>query len=337
MEIWTRTLEGLVEMSQWKEVNVLVTGATGMVGSWLVKRLLREGARVTVFVLDHDPQSELLRSKDIDHCQVVSGDLRNRGDVSRAIFVSECDYIFHLGAQTIVSTALFDPVYTFESNIMGTWNLFDVVRTSGKPLKGILVASSDKAYGTAKALPYDESTSLHGEGPYDMSKSCTDLIARSYFLTYGVPTVIARCGNIYGGGDLNWSRIVPGTIRDLIKGKTPVIRSNGKYLRDYVYVEDAVDAYLTMASKVQLTEVNGEAFNFSREEPISVLDIYRAISEITLGHYKEPIIQDIALHEIVDQHLSSAKAREVLGWRSSYDLQTGLKETVNWYREFILS
>ena len=322
-------------MSQWKNANVLVTGATGMVGSWLVKRLLREGARVTTLVLDHDPQSELIRSGDINFCQVVTGDLRNRGDVIRAIFSSDCEYIFHLGAQTIVSTALFDPVYTFETNIMGTWNLFDAVRSSGKVIKGILVASSDKAYGTSKNLPYDESTPLHGEGPYDMSKSCTDLIARSYFLTYGIPTVIARCGNIYGGGDLNWSRIVPGTIRDLLQGQIPIIRSNGKFLRDYVYVEDAVDAYLTMAAGVHSQNVNGEAFNFSREEPISVLDIYSTICQVTLGKYIEPIIQDKAQNEIVDQHLSSTKAREVLGWKSGFNLEIGLTETVKWYREFL--
>lgn len=328
-------MDGLVDVSHWKNSNVLVTGATGMVGSWLVRRLLSEGARVTALVVDNDPQSQLIRSKDIDSCQVISGDLRDRGDVSRAVFASDCEYIFHLGAQTIVGTAVFDPVSTFETNIMGTWNLFDVVRSSGKNIKGILVASSDKAYGTAKNLPYDESTPLQGEGPYDVSKSCTDLVARSYFLTYGIPTVTARCGNIYGGGDLNWSRIVPGTIRDLLGGRTPVIRSNGKFLRDYVYVEDAVDAYLTMAANISKHGVNGDAFNFSREEPISVLEIYRAACEATLGEYVDPIIQDSATSEIVDQHLSSRKAREILGWESKYELQRGLDETVKWYREFL--
>jgi CDP-glucose 4,6-dehydratase len=322
-------------MTSWKSEKILVTGATGMVGSWLVKRLLREGAQVSVLAVDQDPQSELIRSGEINACHVISGDLRSRGDVSRAFIESECDYIFHLGAQTIVSTAILDPIYTFETNIAGTWNLFDVVRSSGKPIKGILVASSDKAYGTAEKLPYDEKTALHGEGPYDMSKSCTDLIARSYFLTYGIPTVIARCGNIYGGGDLNWSRIVPGTIRDLLSGAVPVIRSNGKFLRDYVYVEDAVDAYLTMASGISKENVNGEAFNFSREEPISVLDIYAAVCKATVGTYIAPKIMDSAKNEIIDQHLSSTKARTVLGWESKYDLDQGLIETVNWYRKHL--
>lgn len=325
----------MATMNIWKNKNVLVTGASGMVGSWLVKRLLSEGARVTVLLLDQDPQSELIRSGDVSKCQVVSGDLRNRGDVGRAVFSSECEYIFHLGAQTIVSTAVFDPVYTFETNITGTWNLYDVVRTSGKQISGIIVASSDKAYGTALNLPYDESTPLHGEGPYDMSKSCTDLIARSYFLTYRIPTVIARCGNIYGGGDLNWSRIVPGTIRDLLVGDTPKIRSNGKFLRDYVYVQDAVDAYLSMASQISNNAVNGQAFNFSREEPLSVMDIYKAISFAVTQKYVEPIILDNAKNEIIDQHLSSKKAKSILKWESSYDLRRGLEETVSWYRSYL--
>jgi CDP-glucose 4,6-dehydratase len=325
----------MATMNIWKNKNVLVTGASGMVGSWLVKRLLSEGARVTILLLDQDPQSELIRSGDVSKCQVVSGDLRNRGDVSRAVFSSECEYIFHLGAQTIVSTAVFDPVYTFETNITGTWNLYDVVRTSGKQISGIIVASSDKAYGTAWNLPYDESTPLHGEGPYDMSKSCTDLIARSYFLTYGIPTVIARCGNIYGGGDLNWSRIVPGTIRDLLVGDTPKIRSNGKFLRDYVYVQDAVDAYLSMASQISNKAVNGQAFNFSREEPLSVMDIYTAISFAVTQKYVEPTILDNAKNEIVDQHLSSKKAKSILKWESSYDLTRGLEETISWYRSYL--
>jgi CDP-glucose 4,6-dehydratase len=321
----------------WKGQNVLVTGATGMVGSWLVKRLLSEGALVSVLVLDYDPQSELIRSGDILRCHVFTGDLRNRGDVSRALLTNNCEYVFHLGAQTIVGTAINDPVYTFESNIMGTWNLFDVARSSKVALKGILVASSDKAYGTSAKLPYDETSPLQGEGPYDMSKSCTDLIARSYNLTYGIPTVIARCGNIYGGGDLNWSRIVPGTVRDLLAGNTPVIRSNGRFLRDYVYVEDAVDAYLTMAANIANSLVNGEAFNFSREEPLSVLELYKIICQLTVNKYIEPIITNQATNEIIDQHLSSAKARNILGWESKFEITEGLTKTILWYRGHLLN
>lgn len=328
-------MESMVRMSIWAGKSVLVTGATGMVGSWLVKRLLNEGARVSVLVVDHDPQSELIRSGDILKTSIFDGDLRNSGEVNHAVVASECEYIFHLGAQTIVGHALADPRYTFESNIAGTWNIYEALRTTGKLNVRVLVASSDKAYGTSISLPYDESTSLAGEGPYDVSKSCTDLVARSYFLTYGIPTVIARCGNIYGGGDLNWSRIVPGTIRDLVFGKRPIIRSNGKFLRDYIYVEDAVDAYLEMAKQINDSGVNGEAFNFSREEPLSVLDIYSAICEATVGKYIEPVIEDRAKNEIIDQHLSSAKATSILGWNSKYDLDTGLKLTFEWYRKHL--
>ena len=328
-------MEGMVTMNHWKGKSVLVTGATGMVGSWLVKRLLHEGARVSALVVDHDPQSELFRSGDISKISIFNGDLRNSAEVSHVVVGSECEYIFHLGAQTIVGHALQDPRYTFESNIQGTWNIYEALRTTGKSNVPVLVASSDKAYGTAIKLPYDENTPLSGEGPYDVSKSCTDLIARSYFLTYGIPTVIARCGNIYGGGDLNWSRIVPGTIRDLISGKQPVIRSNGKFLRDYVYVEDAVDAYLEMARKSSNSNVNGEAFNFSREEPLSVLEIYEAVCQATVGKHVEPRIEDRAKNEIVDQHLTSSKAREVLGWESKFDLIDGLALTVDWYRSFL--
>lgn len=183
-------------------------------------------------------------------------------------------------------------------------------------------------------MPYIESTPLRGEGPYDVSKSCTDLLSRSFFLTYGIPTVIARCGNIYGGGDLNWSRIVPGTIQDLINGVQPIIRSNGKFLRDYIYVEDAVDAYLSMASQIDSPDVNGESFNFSRNDPVSVLEIYKETCFATLGEYVEPFIQDSAKNEIVDQHLSNQKASEVLGWESKFTLREGLDRTVEWYRRF---
>jgi CDP-glucose 4,6-dehydratase len=211
----------------------------------------------------------------------------------------------------------------------------EAARISKGLVKSIMVASSDKAYGTAKTLPYSEHMPLHGVGPYDVSKSCTDLIAQSYGKTYQLPVVIARCGNIYGGGDLNWSRIVPGTIKSLISGDVPLIRSNGKYLRDYVYVEDAVDAYMHMAEAVSAGNIPGEAYNFSRDEPISVLDMYRAISVEVTGKYVEPKILDSAKSEIIDQHLDSTKARKELGWVSKISLNEGLKRTHKWYRDFL--
>jgi CDP-glucose 4,6-dehydratase len=327
-------LEGL-EMSFWNNKSVLVTGATGLVGSWLVRDLLQKGVRVTALVLDSDPSSQLIRSGDYNHISVVNGDLRNYKDVSRAVFANECTDIFHLGAQTIVGTALQDPISTFESNIQGTWNVLEAARQSNGVIKSVVVASSDKAYGSSDQLPYLENFPLHGDGPYDVSKSCTDLIAQSYGSTYGVPVTIARCGNIYGGGDLNWSRIVPGTIRDLLSNNRPILRSDGTFVRDYVHVDDVVSAYLRLSEVSQTKNLHGEAFNFSRDEPLSVLDLYREISMTVRGKYVEPDIQNIANSEIKDQHLNSDKAHSVLAWNSSITLQSGLEKTFEWYKTYL--
>lgn len=322
-------------MNFWNSKSVLVTGATGLVGSWLVRDLLEKGARVTALVLDHDPSSQLIRSGDYNLISVVNGDLRNYKDVSRAVLANECTDIFHLGAQTIVGTALQDPISTFESNIQGTWNVMEAARQSNGEVKSVVVASSDKAYGSSNQLPYLENFPLHGDGPYDVSKSCTDLIAQSYGATYGVPATIARCGNIYGGGDLNWSRIVPGTIRDLLSNKRPVLRSDGTFVRDYVHVDDVVSAYLRLSELSQSKNLNGEAFNFSRDEPLSVLDLYREISMTVLGKYVEPDIQNTAKLEIKDQHLHSGKAHTVLAWESSVTLKSGLEKTFEWYKTYL--
>ncbi len=322
-------------MSFWNNKSVLVTGATGLVGSWLVRDLLEKGARVTALVLDNDPSSQLIRSGDYNDISVVNGDLRNYKDVSRAVFTNECTDVFHLGAQTIVGTALQDPISTFESNIQGTWNVLEAARQSNGAVKSVVVASSDKAYGSSDQLPYLENFPLHGDGPYDVSKSCTDLIAQSYGSTYGVPVTIARCGNIYGGGDLNWSRIVPGTIRDLLNGKRPVLRSDGSFVRDYVHVDDVVSAYLRLSEVSQAKNLNGEAFNFSRDEPLSALDLYREISMTVLGKYVEPDIQNTAKSEIKDQHLHSGKAHSVLAWESSVTLKSGLENTFEWYKTYL--
>lgn len=327
-------MEGL-EMSFWNNKNVLITGATGLVGSWLVRDLLEKGARVTALVLDNDPNSQLIRSGDYNRISVVNGDLRNYKDVSRAVFSNECTDIFHLGAQTIVGTALQDPISTFESNIQGTWNIMETARQSNGAVKSVVVASSDKAYGSSNQLPYLENFPLHGDGPYDVSKSCTDLIAQSYGTTYGVPVTIARCGNIYGGGDLNWSRIVPGTMRDLLNANRPVLRSDGTFVRDYVHVDDIVSAYLCLSEVSQSKNLKGEAFNFSRDEPLSVLDLYREISMTVVGSYIEPEIQNAVKSEIKDQHLNSGKAQSMLGWKSSITLQNGLEKTLNWYKSFL--
>jgi CDP-glucose 4,6-dehydratase len=297
-----------------------------------VRRLLTLEADVHGLVLDADPDSELIRSGDISRITVTNGDLRIPMDVSRAVKNSNCEVIFHLGAQTIVGTALNDPMWTFESNIAGTWNLLEAVRQSGNQVKSVVVASSDKAYGTSDVLPYLEGFSLHGEGPYDVSKSCTDLIAQSYGKTYKLPVTVARCGNIYGGGDLNWSRIIPGTIRSLIQGAQPEIRSDGSFIRDYVYVMDIVDAYIHLAVETEKGKINGEAFNFSRDEPLSVMDLYKQICQAFNKSYVEPKILNSAKNEIKDQHLDSSKAKKVLGWKSNFTLTDGLTETINWYK-----
>lgn len=319
----------------WNSKSVLVTGGTGLVGGWLIKELLRKGARVSSLILDLDTSSELYRSNDINKINVINGNLASYADVTRAVSQSEATTIIHLGAQTIVGTAITDPINTFKSNIEGTWNLLEAARLMPDRIKSIVVASSDKAYGTSVCLPYTESQALHGDGPYDVSKSCTDLIAQTYGNTYGVPVTIARCGNIYGGGDLNWSRIVPGTFRDIHEGTQTKLRSDGTFTRDYVHVSDIVDAYLHLARETELQEIAGEAFNFSRDEPLSVLEIHKAIYEAASAIYVEPLIFNQAKSEIKDQHLDSAKAREKLGWASKISLQEGLARTFDWYSHFL--
>jgi CDP-glucose 4,6-dehydratase len=324
-------------MSFWEDKSVLVTGATGLVGSWLVHELLKHGTNVTALVLDYDPASQLFRSGDIDRISVVNGNLISYHDVARSMYINECTEIFHLGAQTIVGTALLDPISTFESNIRGTWNVLEAVRQSQGLVKAVVVASSDKAYGSSGNLPYLEDHPLHGDGPYDVSKSCADLLAQSYGNTYDLPVTVARCGNIYGGGDLNWSRIIPGTIRDLESQRQPVLRSDGTFIRDYVHVDDVVSGYMKLAEVTHEKKLNGEAFNFSRNEPISVKALYEFICLATVGKYIEPQILNTAKSEIKDQHLDSTKAKSVLGWSSSVSITDGLSKTVDWYRNYLLS
>ena len=323
-------------MSFWKNKSVLVTGATGLVGSWLVHELLKQGSNVTALVLDNDPASQLFRSGDIDRISVVSGNLSSYHDVARSMYTNECTEVFHLGAQTIVGTALLDPISTFESNVQGTWNVLEAVRQSKGLVKAVVVASSDKAYGSSGNLPYLEDHPLHGDGPYDVSKSCTDLIAQSYGNTYGLPVTVARCGNIYGGGDLNWNRIVPGTFRSLLRNEQPVLRSDGTFVRDYLHVDDIVSAYLLLGESTDKVEFHGQGFNFSDESPLTVMQIYNAICESAGKAGTEPLILNAASSEIKDQYLDSTKAHNVLGWRASVTLEEGLKKSFDWYRSFFV-
>ena len=226
------------------------------------------------------------------------------------------------------------PLATFESNIRGTYNLLEACRVQSSLVKRVVVASSDKAYGEAQTLPYVETHPLAGRHPYDVSKSCTDLLAATYHATYGLPVTIARCGNIYGGGDLNWSRIVPGTIRSLLKGERPILRSDGSFVRDYIYVEDAVQAYLSLAEGVSEADVQGEAFNFSNESPVTVRQIVEAIAERMEATDLPPVVLGTAAQEIPSQSLSAEKARRILGWQAEHSLPSGLQRTIDWYAPF---
>lgn len=318
----------------WVGRRVLVTGATGIVGSWVVKDLVGKSAEVVALVLDTNPQSDVYRSGLIHRVTVVNGRLEKLADLERAIVEYEIETVIHLGAQAIVGVAHRSPLATFEANIRGTWNLLEACRLHSGLVKRVVIASSDKAYGEHDQLPYTEDMSLEGRQPYEVSKSCADLIAQAYSHTYGLPVAIARCGNIYGGGDLNWSRIVPGTIRSLYRGESPAIRSDGQYIRDYVYVKDVSRAYLTLAERMDSAGVRGEGFNFSPESRVTVMEIVDKIRQIMKCGHVSVTVLDNAKGEIRNQYLSSEKARRILGWAPDYTLEEGLKETVDWYLSF---
>ena len=318
----------------WKERRVLVTGATGIVGSWVTKDLLARGAYVVAFVLDDDPQSEFYRSGAVHQVNVVNGQLEDFRAVERAIVAHEIDTVIHLGAQAIVSVAYRSPLATLETNVRGTWNLLEACRLHPDLVKRVVVASSDKAYGEQEQLPYTEEMPLLGRQPYEVSKSCADLISQAYFHTYRLPVAQARCGNVYGGGDLNWSRIVPGTIRSLLRGEPPVLRSDGKSIRDYIYVKDVSSAYLRLAEGLSAPEIQGQSFNFSPESQVTVLEIVNMLRRLAQREHIQPTILNSAKGEIRNQYLSSAKAERLLHWKPAYALERGLAETIRWYQDF---
>jgi CDP-glucose 4,6-dehydratase len=318
----------------WQDRPTLVTGGTGLVGGWVVRRLLRAQADVVCLVRDWVPESEFVRTGMMQQVKTVRGDVCDQALIERVCGEYEIDTVIHLAAQTLVPVANRNPVATFESNIAGTWSLLEACRRSPK-VKQIVLASSDKAYGEAEVLPYDERTPLQGRHPYDVSKSCADLIAQSYATTYGLPVAITRCGNFYGPGDLNWNRIVPGTIRSVQRGERPVIRSDGTHIRDYFYVEDGAAAYLMLAEKLASDPtLRGEAFNFSNETQVTVLELVEKLLEL-LGSRLTPDVRNEASHEIKHQSLSAAKARERLGWEPLFTLEEGLRKTVAWYGNFL--
>ena len=318
----------------WQDRPVFVTGATGLVGGWLVSRLLDAGADVVCLVRDWIPQSALVQSQQIERVKVVRGDVCDQALLERVLGEYEIDTVIHLAAQTIVGIANRNPVSTFESNIAGTWALLEAARRS--PLvKQLVLASSDKAYGDHENLPYDEETPLRGQHPYDVSKSCADLIAQAYGKTYGLPVAITRCGNLYGGGDLNWKRIVPGTIRSILRGQRPVIRSDGQFVRDYFYAEDGAVANMILAEKLaDAPELGGQAFNFSNEIQVTVLELVERILRL-MNSDLQPEVRNEATNEIRHQYLNAAKARRVLGWQPLFTLDEGLRRTIEWYRGFL--
>lgn len=323
-----------IKSSFWQDHPTFVTGGTGLVGSWLVRRLVEAGADVVCLVRDWVPQSELVRSHQIERVKVVRGDIRERDLLERILGEYEIDTVIHLAAQTIVTIANRNPISTFETNIAGTWNLLEACRRSPR-IRQIVIASSDKAYGDQDALPYDETTPLQGRHPYDVSKSTADLIAHTYALSFELPVVITRCGNFFGGGDLNWNRIVPGTIRSVLRGQRPIIRSDGKSIRDYFYVEDGAAAYMLLAEQLAVHPgLRGEAFNFSYGNQLSVLELVHSILA-RMGARVKPDVRNEAANEIRNQYLNGDKARRVLGWSPVFSLEAGLDNTISWYREFL--
>jgi len=317
----------------WQERSVFITGGMGFLGGALADELIKQGAKITALVRDWTPKSEIVQSDNIAKVNLVRGGLEDIEVVERALNEYEIDTIFHLGAQAIVSIANVSPLSTFESNIRGTWNLLEAARRVGKRISRIVVASSDKAYGRADKLPYDETMPLRGEHPYDVSKSCADLISQAYFNTYRLPIAITRCGNIYGGGDLNYNRLIPGTIRSLLRGEAPIIRSDGTYIRDYFYLTDTIGAYMLLAEKMDDKSIYGEAFNFSTGERFNVLEVAELINKLMPKEAIKPKILNEVKSEIKEQSLSSTKAKDKLGWSSSWKLAEGLAETIKWYRE----
>lgn len=317
----------------WRDRNVLVTGCTGLLGSWLVQELFRKNANIVGLIRDSVPRSRLHEADAGRQINVVRGEIEDYSLLERVVNEYEIDTVFHLAAQTIVTIANRNPLSTFESNIQGTWNLMEAARRN-PTVKRIVVASSDKAYGDHDVLPYDESTPLQGRHPYDVSKSCADLICRCYYDTYKLPVCVTRCGNFYGGGDLNFNRIVPGTIRSVLNGDRPIIRSDGQSIRDYFYIEDGVEAYMMLAEKMDNKAIHGEAFNFSNELQINVLDMVDKIIKAMSSDIK-PMVLNEASNEIRHQYLSAKKARDVLGWQARYGMEEGLTRTIAWYKTFL--
>jgi CDP-glucose 4,6-dehydratase len=318
----------------WEDRKILITGYEGFIGSWLTKFLLKFGAKIWGVDIKTRRKQTILSDKDLHKIKITKGSVENFSLISKIIEENKIEFIFHLAAKSLVGECLKKPIKAFSTNIKGTWNILEASRNS-KTIKGVVIASSDKAYGIQSKLPYREELPLAGSHPYDVSKSCADLLTHTYFHTYHLPVCVVRCGNVFGGGDFNFSRIVPDAIRSIVKDRKLIIRSDGKFTRDYIYVEDVVGGYLTLARKMQRLRLFGEAFNFSNEKPISVFNLVKIIAELNgkgKANYK---ITNKAKHEIRHQCLSAKKARQILKWSPQYNLEEGLKETIKWYKDFL--
>lgn len=317
-------------LNHWHDRSVFVTGATGFLGGWLVKELLERQARVVVLVRDSVPRSMFMRERLGDQVDVVRGDVTDQALLRRTLCEYEVSTVFHLAAQALVGVARTDPVGTLEANVAGTWHLLEAARHS--PIREVVVASSDKAYGSSTSLPYSETHAMDGRHPYDVSKSCADLVCRMYATTYGLPICVTRCGNLFGGGDFNFSRTVPGVIRATQRGERFVIRSDGNYVRDFLYVRDAVEGYLTLAEAMSVNPtLRGEAFNFSLEVRFTVLELVAQVLRLMGRTDLTPIVQNIATDEIREQYMVADKARTLLKWAPRFSLEHGLRETIAWY------
>ena len=324
---------GAAASSFWRDRPVFVTGASGLLGSWLVRHLLAAEADVVALVRDWVPRSEFAASGLLDRVRVVRGDVRDQETMERALGEYEIATVFHLAAQTTVGVANRNPVSTLDTNIRGTWAMLEACRRT-PTVQQVVTASSDKAYGDQENLPYREDAPVLGRHPYDVSKSCADLLSQMYAKTYHLPVCVTRCGNFYGGGDLNWNRIVPGTIRSVLRNERPIIRSDGHFTRDYLYVEDGARAYMVLAEQLGVKpKLAGEVFNFSYERRMTVLELVDRILEV-MGSRLRPDVRNEASNEIRDQYLDATKARTALGWAPAFEFDASLRSTVDWYKRY---
>jgi len=313
----------------WRNKRVLITGFEGFLGSNLTRVMLKSGAKIAGLDIKTFRKDTLLTEQDYREMTVYKGSVANYALVFRILKKHSINVIFHLAAEAIVERSHNNPRRAFETNVAGTWEILEAARRQGG-MEAVIVASSDKAYGSHKKLPYTENAPLQGRNPYDASKSCADLIAHSYAHAYGLPLAITRCGNIYGPGDFNFSRLVPDAIRCALSGKTLDIRSDGRFTRDYVYVDDIVKGYILLAEKLKKLGLSGEAFNFSDESPLTVIELLNKIRKVLKGRPDYRILNK-AKYEIRHQYLDSRKARKMLGWKPATDVHNGVNNAVKWY------